>query len=53
MTDQQEQKLPLWSKDYIIENLPSWIYSDNPEPKSTPRDMIILKVLFQAEVYAN
>lgn len=34
MTDQQEQKLPLWSKDYIIENLPSWIYSDNPEPKS-------------------
>ena len=36
MTDQQEQKLPLWSKDYIIENLPSWIYSDNPEPKSIP-----------------
>lgn len=36
MTDQQEQKLPLWSKDYIIENLPSWIYSDNPEPNSIP-----------------
>ena len=34
MTDHQEQKLPLWSKDYIIDNLPSWIYSDNPEPKS-------------------
>jgi len=34
MTEQQDQKLPLWSKDYIIDNLPSWIYSDNPEPKS-------------------
>lgn len=34
MTNSQEQKPSLWSKDYIIENLPFWIYSDNPEPTS-------------------
>jgi hypothetical protein len=32
MTLIQEQKPCLWSKDYIIDNLPVWIYSDNPEP---------------------
>jgi hypothetical protein len=34
MTLTQEQKPCLWSKDYIIDNLPVWIYSDNPEPTS-------------------
>lgn len=34
MTSLQEQKPYLWGKDYIIENLPAWIYSDNTEPKS-------------------
>lgn len=34
MTLTQEQKPCLWSKDYIIDNLPVWIYSDNPEPGS-------------------
>lgn len=34
MTFEQEQKPCLWSKKYIIENLPTWIYSDNPEPTS-------------------
>ncbi len=34
MTLTQEQKPCLWSKDYIIDNLPVWIYSDNPEPVS-------------------
>ena len=34
MTVTQEQKPCLWAKEYIIENLPSWIYSDNPEPNS-------------------
>lgn len=34
MTYTQEQKPCLWSKEYIIENLPAWIYSDNTEPAS-------------------
>lgn len=34
MTYEQETKPCLWSKEYIIENLPTWIYSDNPEPTS-------------------
>lgn len=34
MTYTQEQKPCLWAQDYIIENLPSWIYSDNSEPTS-------------------
>lgn len=34
MTYLQEPKPCLWSKQYIIENLPAWIYSDNPEPSS-------------------
>lgn len=27
-------KLAVWDKKYIIENLPPWVYQDNPEPKS-------------------
>ncbi len=34
MTYEQETKPCLWSKEYIIENLPTWIYSDNAEPTS-------------------
>ena len=34
MTFTQEQKPCLWSKEYIIDNLPVWIYSDNPQPTS-------------------
>jgi len=34
MTYSTENKLCLWAKKYIIENLPSWIYSDNVEPIS-------------------
>ena len=34
MTYEQDNKSCLWSKKYIIENLPAWIYSDNPEPTS-------------------
>lgn len=34
MTPTQEQKPCLWAEDYIIENLPAWIYSDNSEPNS-------------------
>lgn len=34
MTFSQEQKPCLWAKEYIIENLPVWIYSDNTEPSS-------------------
>ena len=34
MTYSTENKPCLWAKKYIIENLPSWIYSDNVEPIS-------------------
>ena len=34
MTFTQEQKPCLWSKEYVIDNLPVWIYSDNPQPTS-------------------
>ena len=34
MTYSTEAKSCLWDKKYIIENLPSWIYSDNPQPES-------------------
>lgn len=34
MTYTQEQKPCLWAKEYIIDNLPAWIYSDNPQPSS-------------------
>jgi hypothetical protein len=34
MTFTQEQKPCLWSKEYIIDNLPVWIYSDNAQPNS-------------------
>jgi len=34
MTYTQEQKPCLWAKEYIIDNLPSWIYSDNTEPET-------------------
>jgi hypothetical protein len=34
MTYSTENKPCLWAKKYIIENLPSWIYSDNAEPIS-------------------
>lgn len=34
MTFIGEQKPCLWAKQYIIENLPSWIYSDHAEPTS-------------------
>lgn len=34
MTFSQEQKPCLWAREYIIENLPVWIYSDNAEPTS-------------------
>ena len=34
MTYPTENKPCLWAKEFIIENLPSWIYSDNPEPSS-------------------
>lgn len=27
-------KPSVWDKKYIIENLPPWVYQDNPEPKS-------------------
>jgi hypothetical protein len=29
-----EVKVSLWDERYVIENLPSWLYTDNPEPKS-------------------
>jgi hypothetical protein len=34
MTYSTETKPCLWDKEYIIENLPTWIYSDNPQPNS-------------------
>ena len=34
MTYLQDPKPCLWSKQHIIENLPVWIYTDNPEPTS-------------------
>jgi len=34
MTFTQEQKPCLWSKEYVIDNLPVWIYSDNAQPTS-------------------
>ena len=34
MTFTPEAKPCLWSREHIIENLPVWIYSDNPEPTS-------------------
>lgn len=34
MTAIQETKPCLWSREHVIENLPVWIYSDNPEPTS-------------------
>ena len=29
-----EAKEPLWDSKFIIDNLPPWIYSDNPQPAS-------------------
>jgi len=29
-----ESKPCLWNEKYVIENLPSWLYSDNQEPNS-------------------
>ena len=37
MTYSNEQKPCLWSSDYVIDNLPPWIYSDSQEP-SSPRE---------------
>ena len=34
MTILTEPKPSLWDKEYIIENLPVWIYSDNKQPES-------------------
>jgi len=34
MTISTEPKPSLWDKEYIIENLPVWIYSDNKQPES-------------------
>jgi hypothetical protein len=34
MTYTHEAKPCLWSKEFIIDNLPVWIYSDNPQPES-------------------
>jgi hypothetical protein len=34
MTISTELKPSLWDKEYIIENLPVWIYSDNKQPES-------------------
>jgi len=34
MTITQEPKTILWDKEFVIENLPTWIYSDNPQPTS-------------------
>lgn len=35
VTTQTFQSKPnLWDEKYIIENLPPWVYQDNPEPKS-------------------
>ena len=28
------QKPCLWRSEFVVENLPSWIYSDNDEPRS-------------------
>jgi len=29
-----EVKVNLWNERYVIDNLPSWLYTDNPEPTS-------------------
>jgi hypothetical protein len=29
-----EQKPSLWHKEFVIDNLPPWIYSDNEQPRS-------------------
>lgn len=29
-----EQKPCLWDKEFVIDNLPPWIYSDNDQPRS-------------------
>jgi len=29
-----EVKEPIWDPEFIIDNLPPWIYSDNPQPKN-------------------
>jgi hypothetical protein len=34
MTITQETKPSLWDQKFIIDNLPSWIYSDNHQPES-------------------
>ena len=34
MTFSTEPKPSLWDTEYIIENLPVWIYSDNKQPES-------------------
>jgi len=34
MTFTNEQKPCLWDKKYVIDNLPTWIYSDHAEPTS-------------------
>jgi hypothetical protein len=34
MNTVSDSKPCLWSQEYVIENLPAWIYSDNPEPQS-------------------
>lgn len=34
MISDVEQKACLWSQEYVIENLPPWIYSDSEEPKN-------------------
>jgi len=33
-TNTHEQKPYLWDKEFVIDNLPSWIYTDNDSPKS-------------------
>ena len=33
-TNTHDQKAYLWPKDLVIDNLPSWIYTDNECPKS-------------------
>lgn len=34
MMNFQEPKPCLWNEKYVIENLPTWLYSDNNEPNS-------------------
>jgi hypothetical protein len=35
MTTLPISKPVLWDAEYVIENLPSWIYTDSPQPKDT------------------